>query len=165
LVCGAASCPPILPRAYRGADLGEVLDANMRRFLADRRRNRIGPDRIELSRIFEWYADDFGGKAALRDWVARYVDHDVGAAEIRFLDYSWQLNIAPPTDARRYVRTTRRVAWSGTTDGEASGFVEAHQVLEVVGEDRDTMRVLLPFGRDEANLAKGALAPASIGDG
>ncbi|MFG0317403.1 MAG: DUF547 domain-containing protein [Planctomycetota bacterium JB042] len=94
LVCAAVSCPPLLPRAYVPGDLEETLDANMRRFLTDGKRNRIDRDaeRLALSRIFEWYADDFGGRARLAEFVDRYVEGDVGDFEVTFLEYDWSLN-------------------------------------------------------------------------
>ncbi|MCP3978343.1 MAG: DUF547 domain-containing protein [bacterium] len=96
LVCAARSCPSILPRAYAAADLDRVLERNMRRFVNDPARNRIDvrAKRLELSRIFDWYAEDFGGKAALARYVDRYTDADVSGFEVTFLDYSWELNRA-----------------------------------------------------------------------
>jgi hypothetical protein len=98
LVCAARSCPPLLPRAYRPGDLEEVLEQRMRAFVNDPQRNRILPDerRLELSRIFEWYAEDFGGRPALAAYVDRYADADVAGFSVSFLDYAWELNGAAP---------------------------------------------------------------------
>lgn len=95
LVCGARSCPPLLPRAYEGSDLDQVLEANMRRFINDPSRNLIDPrkKRLTLSRIFDWFADDFGGRDEVARYVARYTDADVSRYSISFLEYSWELNI------------------------------------------------------------------------
>src|SRR5258706_6159402 len=64
LVCGARSCPPILPRAYTADDLDATLDQNMKNFVADWFRNPIHykTKTLKLSHIFDWYPDDFGGK-------------------------------------------------------------------------------------------------------
>ena len=64
LVCAAKSCPPLLNRAYRADDLDKVLDENMKRFVTDASRNQIDDEKRELrlSKIFEWYPADFGGK-------------------------------------------------------------------------------------------------------
>ncbi|MEM7200306.1 MAG: DUF547 domain-containing protein [Planctomycetota bacterium] len=100
LVCAARSCPPILPRAYVADDLDEVLDANMRRFVADPSRNRVDHDaqRMELSKIFEWYADDFGGAEGVAGYVAKYLPGDRAAAgyAVTHSEYSWTLNLAAP---------------------------------------------------------------------
>jgi hypothetical protein len=95
LVCGARSCPPILPRAYKGEDLDATLDQNMKSFVADSFRNPID-DRsrtLKLSHIFDWYADDFGGKQAVPTFVGKYAGKDYSGWKVEFVDYSWELNI------------------------------------------------------------------------
>jgi len=97
LVCAARSCPPLRAAAYRGDGLGDALDERMRRFVNDPARNTIDVDarRLELSRIFDWYADDFGGADAVDDYVDRYTDRDVRGWPVSFLEYSWALNAVP----------------------------------------------------------------------
>lgn len=96
LVCAARSCPPLLNRAYVGADLAEVLQANMRHFINDPNRNTIDPagKRLVLSKIFEWYADDFGGKGNLAEYIDEFTPMRTADYAISFRDYDWKLNIA-----------------------------------------------------------------------
>lgn len=96
LVCAARSCPPLLPRAYRAEDLDKVLDANMRRFVSDPARNPIDlpKKQLKLSQIFDWYAEDFGGKGSIAAYVSKYLGRDVSGFEVSFVDYSWELNDA-----------------------------------------------------------------------
>jgi hypothetical protein len=97
LVCAARSCPAPLDRAWSGLDdLEATLEARMRDFLADPARNRVdaGARTLRLSAIFDWFAEDFGGRQALAAWVDRYVDGDVSDWTVTFLDYSWELNAA-----------------------------------------------------------------------
>jgi hypothetical protein len=96
LVCGARSCPPILPRAYRGDDVDATLEQNMRNFVADKFRNPIDPAArtLKLSHIFDWYADDFGGKQAIPAYISKYTGKDYKNWKVEFVDYSWDLNIA-----------------------------------------------------------------------
>ena len=96
LVCAARSCPPLLNRAYRAADLDQVLDANMKRFVTDESRNQIDHDKRELrlSKVFEWFADDFGGKDAIAAYVGKYAGRDVRGYRVTFLEYDWSLNKA-----------------------------------------------------------------------
>jgi hypothetical protein len=95
LVCGARSCPPILPRAYRADDLDKVLDENMKRFVNDKKRNPIDAEhkKLRLSKIFDWYADDFGGKQSVAAFVGKYLGIDTADWPVEFVDYSWELNI------------------------------------------------------------------------
>jgi hypothetical protein len=95
LVCGARSCPPLLRRAYEANDLNETLEANMKRFVNDPARNRIDRQarRLMLSRIFEWNADDFGGKDKLPAYISRYASGgSVEGYSVSFIDYDWTLN-------------------------------------------------------------------------
>jgi len=97
IVCGARSCPPLLPRAYEAADLDAVLDANMKAFLRDTARNQVGDGKgeVKLSKIFEWFAADFGGEAGVRKLLAKEFGGDFAARKITYLDYSWELNTQP----------------------------------------------------------------------
>ena len=94
LVCAAVSCPPLIDAAYAPATLTTTLEENMRRFLNDPDRNRVDhrAKSLKLSQIFEWYADDFGGREKLARYADRYLDGDVSGYEVEFLPYDWALN-------------------------------------------------------------------------
>ena len=83
----------------------------MRRFLADRSRNRYDTahGRLEVSRIFDWYGRDFEhgwrGFSSVKATLARYASQladrpedraRVAAqeADVAFLEYDWALNDA-----------------------------------------------------------------------
>lgn len=104
--CASASCPVLRSGVYSPRQLDRQLDEGARRFVNDPTRNRFDREaRIaNLSRIFDWYEDDFLAHAdSLLAYVARYVDDPSVAAElasgdwtVEFLDYDWTLNgIAP----------------------------------------------------------------------
>jgi len=97
LVCAAESCPPILPRAYLADDVETLLEENMKRFVNDPTRNPIDVKnrKLVVSKIFDWYADDFGGKDKIAAYVDRYHDADVSTWPVSFVEYSWKLNEAP----------------------------------------------------------------------
>jgi len=97
LVCAAGSCPALLPRAYHARDLDEVLEMNVRCFIVDPCRNQVDHKKkqLRLSKIFQWYADDFGGKKAIAEYVNRYHPDEVGDYAVSFIEYSWDLNIVP----------------------------------------------------------------------
>jgi len=94
LVCAAASCPPLIGAAYAPAGLADTLEENMRRFVNDPARNRVDhrAKMLSLSQIFEWYADDFGGRERLASYVGRYVAGEVAGYSVEFLEYDWALN-------------------------------------------------------------------------
>jgi hypothetical protein len=97
LVCAAKSCPPLLNRAYRADDLDKVLEQNMKRFVTNAARNQIDDAKRELrlSKIFEWYAEDFGGNDAVRAYITKYAGKDVAGYRVSYLEYDWQLNGRP----------------------------------------------------------------------
>ena len=100
LVCGARSCPPLLPRAYRAADLEATLAANLQRFVRDTARNRVDDKakKLELSRLFDWFKADFGGDAGVKKLLSEQLGRDVTGYAISYLDYDWTLNLAVPAE-------------------------------------------------------------------
>lgn len=102
IVCASASCPKLQPWAYDGAQLNQQLEQVAREFINDASRNRF--DRTNkiayLSKIFDWFTEDFEAQAgSLVGYVARYVAdpelaRDLTAAPYRveFLEYDWSLN-------------------------------------------------------------------------
>jgi hypothetical protein len=104
LNCASVSCPMLREEAYAPARLERQLDEQAARFLSDRTRNRVAGGALQVSRIFDWYQDDFEPRAA---YFARYAGLlssnpeekklvESGRAPLSFLDYDWSLN-----DARR----------------------------------------------------------------
>ena len=94
IVCASKSCPKLRNTAWVPERLGDQLNAAMRDFLTDPRRNKIAPDgrRLQLSKIFEWFAEDFGGAENLPVYTDKFVPQKTRGAQATFLDYSWQLN-------------------------------------------------------------------------
>lgn len=88
--CAARSCPPLHNRAYTAENLERMLEERTRRFVRNERYNRIRPTRAEVSKIFDWYADDFGD---LHTFLSRYAGVTVSpTATVVFLEYDWRLN-------------------------------------------------------------------------
>jgi len=98
--CAAIGCPMLREEAYVAARLEEQLDEQARRFLSDRTRNRVRGGRLEVSKIFDWFSEDF---APLERYFAPYAgaladnaqDREgiaAGTYPFSFLDYDWSLN-------------------------------------------------------------------------
>ena len=102
LVCASMSCPRLSSQAYRPESLNLQLHEAARQFINDSTRNRFDSDRhiAFLSKIFDWYADDFAAAGgSLQRYLARFVtDAFVEDAlrqnefEIHFVEYDWSLN-------------------------------------------------------------------------
>lgn len=103
--CASWSCPPLLGEAFVADRLDDQLTAQMRAFLADRDRNSFDTKKgvARVSRIFDWFKDDFVRDAgSVRDYLLRYAPADdqafLRAAQVKFLDYDWKLNAPPAKD-------------------------------------------------------------------
>lgn len=97
VVCAAVSCPILESVPYQGSDLSRRLDAAARRYLASRHGAVVSEGKIALSRIFEWYEPEFGGKAGVLEFVRRYLSPEARAKlgsdpAVSYLEYNWTLN-------------------------------------------------------------------------
>jgi hypothetical protein len=106
LVCAAKSCPPLRPEAYEGDELDAQLDDQGRTFLTDTFKNsyNTATKTAEISKIFSWFAEDFGGSDTdvlkfiarfLPEDTARMIRADPGTWTIRHKNYDWSLNEQP----------------------------------------------------------------------
>ncbi|MEO5989577.1 MAG: DUF547 domain-containing protein [Candidatus Eisenbacteria bacterium] len=93
LNCAARSCPALQPRAYRAATLDSALGVNMTNFLRDRSRNQLDDagHRMHLSRLFDWYAADFGSANAVPAYVAHQLAVPAAGWTVEFMQYDWSL--------------------------------------------------------------------------
>ncbi len=88
--CAARSCPPLLNQAFTAANLNSNLDALAKKFINNPAFNKLGADKIEVSKIFDWYAADFG---KLVDFLNKYSSSKINAqAKLSFMEYNWALN-------------------------------------------------------------------------
>jgi hypothetical protein len=100
LNCASVGCPMLREEAYVGVHLERQLEEQARRFLSDRSRNRVRDGRLEVSKIFDWYQEDFEPRerffarfaGVLSDQPAQQKLVAEGKARISFLDYDWSLN-------------------------------------------------------------------------
>lgn len=103
LVCGAVSCPFLRSEAYTATSLASQLDNQGEQFLADPFRNRFNEkeNRLYLSKIFDWFSDDFKrDMGTVKDFAKKYVSKTLQSkinedTSISFLDYDWSLNNKP----------------------------------------------------------------------
>ncbi len=104
--CASVSCPALRSQAYVATDLDRQLEDSARRFINDPSRNRFDrKNKIAyLSRIFDWFEDDFSRHSgSVLAYVAHYVDNAELAQElsnrdytIEYLEYDWNLNGISP---------------------------------------------------------------------
>ena len=93
LVCGALGCPPIINEAYTPDKLEILLNTQTKLALNNSEFIRVENDKVFLSEIFKWYADDFTQDQALIDFLNLYKDIKLPKHyTIDFYPYDWKIN-------------------------------------------------------------------------
>jgi hypothetical protein len=98
--CASIGCPMLREEAFVADRLEAQLEEQAVRFLSDRSRNRFEAGKLEVSKIFDWFKEDFGVR---EQYFARYARLLADAPEaqklvaearapLAFLEYDWTLN-------------------------------------------------------------------------
>lgn len=99
LNCASLGCPNLQPVPYTGDRLDAELDSAARTFINHPRGVALRDGRLTLSRIYQWYARDFGGTdATIIAHLRRYAGPGLASrlanvAQIDSYQYDWQLNV------------------------------------------------------------------------
>jgi hypothetical protein len=96
IVCASISCPDLAREPYRAAGLDRQLDRATQRFLADPAKGlRRADDRIRVSKIFDWFEQDFESAGGVRAFIGRYEELSPDTPLEADLPYDWGLNADP----------------------------------------------------------------------
>lgn len=92
LNCGAAACPPIA--FYSSEKIDEQLDLAESVFVENT--SKFDPEKgeLEVSKILDWYKNDFGGEAGIIELVKKH--HIVEEQEVKkiiYTPYDWTLDL------------------------------------------------------------------------
>ncbi len=96
LVCAAISCPKLYAEGFKPENFNRMLSRNTTEAMNDPTFIRVKADEklVEISKIFEWYKEDFGeSDFDLINFINRYrkeaipKDYSVG-----YYEYDWKLN-------------------------------------------------------------------------
>ena len=91
--CASKSCPKLRNEAYTAERLAFQLEEQTQDFLLDETKNRIGQDTLFLSKIFDWFGEDFTQQGSLQHFVDQHFAEAVSPdATVKFLPYDWSLN-------------------------------------------------------------------------
>lgn len=91
LNCGAISCPPI--RFYSEEDLNHQLDLATSSFLESETKINHEKREVQITRLFLWFHNDFGGKKGIRKILKDYLQKDLKGYKLRFDHYSWDIHL------------------------------------------------------------------------
>lgn len=103
IVCASFSCPTLRSEAYEAEKIEQQLEEDAIRFLNDTERNdfNLAKRNAELSKIFDWFGEDFGkSDANILRYVSAFlpaklkedISKNVGEWEISYKNYDWNLN-------------------------------------------------------------------------
>lgn len=101
--CASIGCPMLRAEPWLATKLNDQLEDSAKRFLQDKTRNQFHAESntLELSKIFDWYEDDFkkdkscGG--SVQAFAAKYIPSGTkitDQSKVKYLPYDWQLNLA-----------------------------------------------------------------------
>lgn len=100
--CASLGCPPLRAEPFVAGRLDAQLDEQARLFVNDPARTRLEGDTLHVSKIFDWFEDDFGGGTGVVSFIRRYAEGGLksgldslgGKVRLKYLDYDWSLNAA-----------------------------------------------------------------------
>jgi len=111
LVCGAKGCPPIIAEAYTPAKLESQLERQANIALNNEDFIYTEGSKVQLSEIFKWYPEDFGGRKGIIPFINKYRTNKIATdAGLGYYDYDWSLN------------DTKVVSIEGAAAGGANSF-------------------------------------------
>lgn len=96
--CASIGCPNLAPTAYTADGLDQQLDAAAAEYLTHPRGLELQGSTLNLSTLFEWYADDFGSnQKEILETLGKHTSEETRAALASFTgkpnyDYDWSLN-------------------------------------------------------------------------
>jgi len=88
--CAAKSCPPLLNKAWTAGNLKSNFEKQAKAFINNSSFNSVGAGNVEISKIFEWYAVDFGN---IIEYLNKYSTTKINAdGKVGYKEYDWALN-------------------------------------------------------------------------
>ena len=126
--CASIGCPNLLTKAFTGATVEAQMDQAARAYVNHPRGSRVTGGKLQVSSIYVWFQDDFGGNdAGVIDHLKRYAEPDLaaqlaGVNEIDKHDYDWTLNDSSVRQqSSRETKKTRRSGASSYGSGSRDG--------------------------------------------
>ena len=96
LNCASYSCPNLATSAFTGSNIDALLRQNAVEYVNHPRGVKLDKGGITASKIYSWYAGDFGGKGKLKDhWMSFATPQKaarIAPASISGYDYDWSIN-------------------------------------------------------------------------
>jgi hypothetical protein len=91
LNCASRSCPPLRSEPYAAASLDAQLEEQAKSFVNTPKGVAIEKQTAQLSKIFDWYKDDFSGEAGVIAFINKRRSSAL-PGKIGYQEYDWNLN-------------------------------------------------------------------------
>jgi hypothetical protein len=96
--CASKSCPPLQGEPFTGSHLDDQLNQAVKAFINDSRFNRLEGDTLWVSKIFDWFPEDFNGDVI--GYFIKFADAPLShqleknkrRIKVDHLEYDWSLN-------------------------------------------------------------------------
>jgi hypothetical protein len=96
LNCASYSCPNLATRAYTAKNSAALMQESAAAYVNHPRGVAVADGSITASKIYSWYAGDFGGKRKLKPHWLKFAEpakgEQISAAQGITFDYDWRLN-------------------------------------------------------------------------
>jgi hypothetical protein len=98
--CASLGCPPLHDKPFEGDSLDATLDELTRQNMADPAHTRLEGDDLYVSKVFDWFGEDWGGKEDKVAFVRKYssparateIDRVGDSLDLKYSDWDWTLN-------------------------------------------------------------------------
>ncbi|MEM6316978.1 MAG: DUF547 domain-containing protein [Bacteroidota bacterium] len=88
--CAAKSCPPVWNKAWTAQNLEGQLTRSAKSFINNEKYNDINSGKVAISKIFDWYKEDFGN---ITDYLNKYATTKINDnTSVNYKAYNWALN-------------------------------------------------------------------------
>jgi hypothetical protein len=98
--CASLGCPPLHGKPFEGKTLDATLDELTRQNMADPAHTRLEGDNLYISKVFDWFGEDWGRKEDKVAFVRKYssseqaaeIDQLGGRLDLKYSQWDWTLN-------------------------------------------------------------------------
>jgi hypothetical protein len=90
--CASIGCPSLLREPFRADKLEQQLEKVTTNFLNNNKKNYLKNNIIYISKIFDWYEEDFKAKKGVKVFIQKYLPDVKLNYKIKYLNYDWNIN-------------------------------------------------------------------------
>ncbi|MCQ9074260.1 DUF547 domain-containing protein [Vibrio harveyi] len=92
--CASLGCPNLQTQAFTAENTQALLDSAAKTFINSSKGVSIKGNSAQLSSIYDWFAEDFGGEEQVFNHIAQYAPQYQGFSGKVKYEYDWNLNQA-----------------------------------------------------------------------